>query len=322
MKDQIKRCVRYLLLWFLFNCMEFIVLGYGHPYIALLLLLLLFWTPYRYLWGNLDRLLRSLVVNAFNYFRYKEYNCPSDIGTITAYVAHTNKVFGCAKTLSAVYYAYRLYKRYDGVRYYDYKCQNPKWVTWKVEIISNLDIKGVPVTPFTSMQQLVDLSSQDRTGIYTIVLIDECNAVFNSRDFKNNFQNEEQIRSIVTCRHSNMQLLLVGQRYKYLDALIRNMTDQVYECVHIPIINTVIHYVYSAYDLETVDNPALIRKLCWRWSYIYDWVYKLYDTKALVSLVAKTPSVSSQELLERKQTNNNPYGNRNLSRTGKKFIKG
>lgn len=317
-----RKIIRYGAYILLYLLVEFILLGYDRKLIALILPLLLFWTPWRYCVFHLDLLLKSLIVNSINYVRYKEYNYPPGLGTISGYVAHTNKVFGCCKTLSAVYEVYKLYQKYNGADTYDYRSASPHWIKWKVRVISNLQIEGIPVIPFKNLDQLVKLSDEDCHDVYTIVLIDECNAVFNSRNFKNNFQNEEQIKALVTCRHNNMQMILVGQRYKYLDALVRNIMDNVYECVHLPLINTVVHHVYSAYDLETVDNPRLIRRLALKCTYIYSYVYKLYDTKALVSLISKEPGLSSDQVLARRQRSGSVLDARNLTRKGKKMIKG
>lgn len=321
-KKLIKKVLRVIVVIGVYVVAEFVLLGYDKQLIALGALLLLFWTPWRYAVFNFDKLARSFVVNSINYFRYKEYNYPKDIGVIDGYVAHTSKVFGCCKTLSAVCKVHRLYHQYDGAETYDYKCDKPHWIKWKVNVIANLDIQGVPVTPFRNMQQLVDLGKRDNSNTYNIVLIDECNAVMNARNFKENFQNEEQIKSLVTCRHNNMYIIMVGQRFRYLDALVRNIMDRVIECQHIPIINTVVHHVYSAYDLETCDNPRYIKRLSWRFTHIADWQYKLYDTKALVNLIAKTKSKSSKEVLEGRQRTSSVLDTRNLSRKGKKMVKG
>ena len=296
---------------------------FGHSWLALgFVLAFVFIKAVRYVVFNLDQLLISAIVNTFNYFRYKEYNYPDMIGSIDVFVAHTEKVFGCCKTLSAVVRAKRIFDRYDGKKTYEYKCQNPHWVTWAVRVISNVDIKGVPVEPFRSFDQLVELANQDTDGVLTVVVLDECNAVLNSRNFKSNFQNEEQIRSIVTCRHNNIYMMMVGQRFKYLDALVRNMSDNVIECVHLPLINTVIHHVYSAYDLETCDNPRMIKRLNLRFNYIYQSEYRLYDTKALVGLIAKDPSRSSAELVALKGNQQSDMEvTRHLSFRGKKLQK-
>lgn len=321
-KKYLIKVVRIVGIILLYALLLFVLLGYGKKWLALGACLLFLWKPYRYFVFNIDRLLRSLVVNSINFIRYKEYNYPRDIGVIDGYVAHTSKVFGCCKTLSAVAKVQRLYNRYNGARTYDYKCKEPHWIEWKVNVIANLEIDGIPVTPFENMQQLVNLGEQDNSSTYNIVLIDECNAVLNSRNFKNNFQNEEQIKSLVTCRHNNMYLILVGQRFRYLDALVRNIMDRVIECRHVPLFNTVIHYVYSAYDLETCDNPRMVKKLAWDFMHIPSWMYKIYDTKALVNLITKSESKSSEELLAGRVKNLSVYDTRHLTRTGKRRVKG
>lgn len=305
----------------MFLVLEFFLVSYGYKWLAFFLPSIFLFAPTRFFWFNMDRLLRSLVVNSFNYYRYKEYNYPKDIGVIDGFFAHTNKVFGCCKTLSAVVRVYNLYNRYNGKSTFDYRCKNPHWITWKVRVISNVDIEGVPVVPFENLDQLVKLSEEDCSDIYTIVLIDECNAVLNSRNFKNNFQNEEQIKSLVTCRHNNIYMIMVGQRYKYLDALVRGIMDRCIECTHLPLFNTVIHYAYSAYDLENCDNPQYIKRLWWSFSYVFSWQYKLYDTKALVDLISHEPMLSSQEVIDKRQRSSSLSDARNLSRKGRKILK-
>lgn len=293
---------------------------FNHDLMVILLIVLFCFKGFRYHVWTFDLWFRSVIINSINFFRYKEYNYPGDIGVIDAYVAHNDKVFGCCKTLLAVKRAKALYERYNGQKTYDYKCLEPKWITWKVNVISNVEIKGVPTIPLKSLNQIVELSEKDCRDTFTIVLIDECNAVFNSRNFKSNL-NEEQIKSIVTCRHNNMLMLLVGQRFKYLDALVRSMTDVVIECKHIPLTNMTVRYAYSAYDLETCDNPVMIKKLWHKWEYIFDSDYKAYDTKALVGSIARDDSLTSAEVLANRGSAMTGADNaRNLSVKGKKLI--
>lgn len=307
---------------FLYALITFVFYVFGYDLIALVLFVAFFFKAVRYVAFHGDLLIQSAIVNTINYFRYKKFNKPGMVGSIDVFVAHTSKVFGCCKTLSAVVRAKRIYDKYDGKKMYDDECQHPHWVTWAVRVISNVDIKGVPVEPFVNFDQLVKIANEDTDGVLTVVVLDECNAVLNSRNFKNNFQNEEQIKSIVTCRHNNIYMMLVGQRFKYLDALVRNMSDRVIECVHLPLFNTVIHYVYSAYDLETCDNPKMIKRLDLSFNYIYQADYKLYDTKALVGLIAKSPSKSSAEIVAQKGLQGSDLeGARNLSHKGKKLQK-
>lgn len=275
----------------------------------------------RYFVLHLHSIFRSLVVNGVNYFRYKEWNYPKLIGYIDVFTAHNTEVFGCCKTLSAVKRARTLYKQFNGVSTYDYKCKNPHWVTWKVNVLSNVAIEGIPVTPFTSMGQLVKLSKTNNDGVFTIVLIDEVNAVLNSRNFKTNFQNEEQISSIVTCRHNNIYMMMVGQRFQYLDSLVRSLAGRVIECVHLPLINTVFQFIYSAYDLNNLPNPAMVKRLGIRCQYLSTEDYTSYDTKALVGRIAKSPSLSSAEVVAKKGDFQGLEGVRHLSRKGRKLLK-
>lgn len=299
-----------------------VLLLFGKWLIVGVLLLSYFLFPFvRYLFGHFDLLLSSLVVNIFYYFKYKQYNMPDAyIGTIDCYVADSKKVFGCCKTLSAVRSARQIYQRYNGKSAYDFKCQNPHWITWKVQIISNVDIVGVPVIPFTNLNQLVQLSNMDTDGLMTVVVLDECNAIMNSRNFKTNFQNEEQVKSIVTCRHNNIYMMLVGQRFEYLDKLIRSLADRVIMCRHFSFLNTVMHSVYSAAELDTAMNPAMVKRLSLKFTYLFKKDYDSYDTKALVDLVANSPSISSTELLERKgDASADLVATRNLSAKGRKL---
>ena len=292
-------------------------------FLVALIICYIFFPSVRYCFGSIDLLTSSLVVNTVNYFRYKEYNSPdSYIGTIDCFVADSQKVFGCCKTLSAVRNARHIYKKYNEKSYYDYKSRDPHWITWKVQVISNVDIEGVPVIPFCSLNQLVELNDIDTDGLLTVVVMDECNAIMNSRNFKTNFQNEEQIKSIVTCQHNNIYMMLVGQRFEYLDKLIRSLSDRVIMCSHYPIFNTLRHRIYDACELDKVVNPSLIKCRSVKWFYLFPSDYNAYDTKALVSLVAHEKSISSTELISRKGDNSSDLvGGRTLSAKGKKLRK-
>lgn len=296
---------------------------FGHWLIGFGLVVLYVFCLTRYIVNDFDLLFRSFVVNSINYFRYKKYNYPVNyIGSINCYTAHTRKVFGCGKTLSAVILAKWLYDKYNGKETYEYTCKEPHWIKWKVEVYSNVDISGIPVIPLESMQQLVDISNGERDGIFTVVVIDEANAFFNGRFFKTNFQNEEQIRTIVTCRHNNIHMMFTGQRFKKLDKLIRDMCDCVVECEHSELFNTIKHSIYSAYDLENCDNPNMVECIGLTYGYVYPDDYHLYDTKALVGMIAKEPSLSSSELVERKGVQVAGIENvRQLSAKGRKLLR-
>lgn len=315
LRPYIYRIIYFGAVFFLFVC--------GKWFISLVMIIAYFFKAVRYHVENFDLVLRSAIINSINYIRYKEYNNPDDyIGSIDSYCSHTRKVFGCGKTLSSVMLVRSLYRRFNGKKYYDSKCSNPHWVTWKVNVLSNLEIFDIPVIPLRNMQQLVDISKGDNDGIFWIIAIDEANAFFNSRFFKENFQNEEQMRTIVTCRHNNMHMMFTGQRFKRLDAMIRDMCDRVVECEHFALTNTVKHYIYSAYDLENCDNPKMVERIGLKYTYVFSDDYRSYDTKALVAEIAKKPSISRSELASRHAPGATGLENvRNLSRRGTKTLK-
>ena len=77
-------------------------------------------------------------------------------GKLICYVA----LFGKGKTLSAVHKVTSLYKKYNNKVVYD--DLRGKWVTQRINIISNVDLIGTPYTPFVSLRQIVDVAETVR----------------------------------------------------------------------------------------------------------------------------------------------------------------
>lgn len=95
------------------------------------------------------------VRDTIKYFKYKQWRtCKT--GHIICYVG----LFGKGKTLSAVHKVCSMYKRYNNRMIYDF--DRKKWVTQKVNIISNVDL-SIPFIPFTAMQQIVDVATNIKT---------------------------------------------------------------------------------------------------------------------------------------------------------------
>lgn len=180
------------------------------------------------------------------YFRYKLYNKVDCLGCIDCYCSDNNKVFGNGKTLSAVMRVYSLYNKYQGKTFIGF---DGKPHTNNIIIYSNLDLKGVPFVPLTNLQQITYYIENRQSDDVAFFLIDECNSVMNSRNFKSNL-NMDTIKSIVTCRHYNIYMCLVGQRFNYLDAFVRDMCDRVIMCRYSPFLRLLSHYTYNAYDVN------------------------------------------------------------------------
>ena len=64
-------------------------------------------------------------------------------------------VFGQGKTLSAVHDVINFYNEYNNKKVYDDRIK--EYVTQKVFVLSNVDIKGIKYRKFTSLQQLVNI---------------------------------------------------------------------------------------------------------------------------------------------------------------------
>lgn len=193
-------------------------------------------------------------------------------------------LFGQGKTLSATNRLIRDYKRYNGkLLRIDGKLQRVK-----VNLLSNVELQGVPYTKFTSMQQLVDwqqyAQAPEHHNEWCIALIDEASSVLNSRSFKDNM-NYFTINSLLTCRHSRMGLVLTSQRFGQVDKLCRDVCQKVIQCQKVWRI--LVHYIYDAYELENIANPLNIKPKFTRVIFCRDRMYGHYDTLALVEQIKK-----------------------------------
>lgn len=225
------------------------------------------------------------LVDLFYYFRYKMWN-NATCGELIAFCG----LFGKGKTLSAVHLIVQRYKRYDGKRVYDK--HRKKFVTQHILILSNVDLVGVPYIPFTSLQLLVDLSKkvklideENDTLTYIYCLGDEFSVQLNSRNFAKNFD-ALFLNTLLTCRHYHISIFYTTQRFNQVDALLRQVTQNVIEC------NKVWRFqlqtCYDGYELENCVNPTLVQPLnksCW---FIRNKDFACYDTLACVSNLEKS----------------------------------
>ena len=159
-----------------------------------------------------------------------------------------------------------------------------------VKVLSNVKIDGIPSENqfnFTSMRQLVDWTehAQKCPWEYCIACIDECSSVLNSRSFSENFD-ALSINTLLTCRHSNLGLLLTSQRFNLIDKLLRSVTQNVYQCGKIWRFNRV--DIYDAYELENVQDYKALKPLKRKCSFLTDRKFAHYDTNAIVGLINKS----------------------------------
>ena len=198
-------------------------------------------------------------------------------------------LFGKGKTLSAVHKVTSLYKKYNNKVVYD--DLRGKWVTQRINIISNVDLIGTPYTPFVSLRQIVDVAEtvraydeQHDTLTCTLVLGDEFSVQLNSRTFKTNID-PLFLNALLTCRHHHISLYYTSQRFNHVDALLRQVTSRVISCDKQW--RFLVHREYDAYQLEYATDPTLVRPLRRFGWFVKDKDYHAYDTLACVDNLAK-----------------------------------
>lgn len=212
-------------------------------------------------------------------------------------------LFGMGKTLSAVHTVRMIYHAYSGMRVF---CpRREKWVTLRVNILSNVHLNKIPYVLLTSLQQIVDLSKtiqdyDDKHDVLTVspILIDEAGAMLNSREFKKNID-PLTLNAILTCRHANISIYYTAQRFMHVDALLRQVTSYVFECKKIWRFQ--FQKKYDAWSLEQAQDPGKVPcKAVVSW-FVCDADYNSYNTyefvENLIKQVEEGHMVSEAEIL-------------------------
>ena len=171
-------------------------------------------------------------------------------------------LFGQGKTLSAVHDVINFYNEYNNKKVYDDRIK--EYVTQKVFVLSNVDIKGIKYRKFTSLQQLVNIGrwrhhtdKKHKTRTITIVLGDEFSVQMNSRSFKTNID-PLFLNTLLTSRHALVHgFYLTSQRFEHMDALLRQVSTNVIECKKVWRIQKLSYY--DAYDREHCSDPTKLK---------------------------------------------------------------
>ena len=277
------------------------------------LVFIYFVSPFvRFLFHNLHKVIYQGVVSFYEYFKYKKYNVCNDYGYIDCYCG----LFGQGKTKQAVERCYKIFKTFNGKKIWFPAEQC--FITQTINIYSNVVLCGIPYIPFYSMQQMIDCAGSDY-GTVNIFLIDEASVVFNSRDYKSNF-NSLSLNTILTSRHHRIGIILTSQRFNHLDALLRQVVSHVIQCSYMPFFHIQREIKYNAWDLECSKNPNLCKPLSTRYTYTSSFNYSLYDTFAMVQNVKK--ACSEKEFITDTETlisqGDNIYNNQLINRKLKK----
>lgn len=283
--------------------------------------LYVFCLPFKVFVDNPIKTLSYIPKDIYYYFcRYK--NIPKK-PFINVYCG----LFGSGKTLSAVHDVIAFYKEYNGKKVYDDRIG--EYVTQYVEILSNVELTGVPYVKFESLQQLVDIGvsrheidKKNKVRTITIVLGDEFSVQMNSRNFGGVNKNIDGffLNALLTSRHSLVHAFyLTSQRFEHMDALLRQVSTNVIECKKIWRIQENIYY--DAYQREHASRPEDLQPTMRTAWLIQDKDFKAYDTLQVVKNLAKAchegDMISEEEILKRLGQNDR-HGQKEKKKKGRR----
>lgn len=229
-------------------------------------------------------------VDIYNYFKHKEYNRCHFYGRIYMITAYRNKVFGSGKTLDMTMIARYVYNKYDGLPVWNNDKQ--AFVAQHIHLISNVDLLDVPYTPFISAEQLKNVEQEEDD--ITIFVFDEVGAVWNSRNYKDNISTE-LLKRLLQVRKNKIGILCTAQRFKFVDALLRQITCSLY-CVN-KTWRILSVREYDAVSFENCDNIDMIKPLSLSYKFVFNKDYVAYDTSALVEDLKKKDMLTDSEIL-------------------------
>jgi len=223
-----------------------------------------------------------------------------DGGILNCYGAH----FGGGKTLSMAHFITRLYEKKNNQKVWDRG--RKKFVTQKIHIVANFDLKLVPYEKLESLSQVLacakynkQIDEENDTRTVTMVLIDEASVQLNSRNFKSNID-ANFLNTLLTCRHYHISLWYSSQKFKLTDALMRSVTQRYIEC------HKVWRFMclneYNADEIEYASDPTLVKPLKRTGFFVKNKDYASYDTLACVEALEKSARegdmMNEKEILE------------------------
>lgn len=229
-------------------------------------------------------------VDLYNYFKHKEYNRCHFFGRIYMITAYRNKVFGSGKTLDMTMIARAVYNKYNNLPVWSESAQD--FVIQHIHLISNVELLDVPYTPFVSAEQLKNVEQGEED--ITIFVFDEVGAIWNSRNYKDNI-NTELLKRLLQVRKNKIGILCTAQRFKFVDALLRQITGSLY-CVN-KTWRILSVREYDAVSFENCDNIDMIKPLSKSFEFVFNKDYAAYDTSAIVDDLKKADMLTDSEIL-------------------------
>jgi hypothetical protein len=289
-------------------------------FIGVFILLFICFIPFRVVVLHPIKTVYYALRDLIAWFRFRKWN-NMDYGYVNCYVG----LFGKGKTLASVHFVRKQYMRYNNKRIYDF--DRKKWVTQKVNVISNVDL-DIPFVPFTGLQQIVDVSKVQRDfdnehDLYTITLVlgDEFSVQLNSRNFKHNID-PLFLNTLLTCRHHHIAMVYNAQRFGHVDALLRQVTNYVIDCNKLWRI--MVHKKYDAWDMENASSPTMCKPVSRSGWFITNKDFAAYDTLACVDNLTKAceegDMLTEDEILKL-QSNSMESDNESVTNASRKLRK-
>ena len=241
-------------------------------------------------------IIKYVAIDGYYYFAHKEYNrCPY-YGKISITSAYRNKVFGSGKTLDISKRVHDIFTKYDGLPVWDDDLQD--FVIQRIHIVSNITFKDIPYTPFITSRQLmnVEQSKQD----VTIFVMDEIGAIWNSRDFKTNISTE-LLRNLLQVRKNKIYIIGTSQRFRFCDALLRQITGSLY-CVN-KFWRIIKIREYDPFDFENCTNQDMLKPLHVSYSWVSNQDYAAYDTDVRVERLSNEDMLPDEQILANQGVN-------------------
>lgn len=259
-------------------------------FLFIILVLLFIFIPNIMICGisNLLHVVYYGVKDAIEYFKYKKWRLVKT-GEIIGYIGSGDQVFGSGKTLSSVHDVCTIYRAKNGLKVY---CpRRKKWVTQRINILSNVHLNEIPYEKLISLEQVVlstdtvrDFDDKNDTLTVTLVNLDEAGSELNSREFRSNID-PLVLNTILTCRHWNISFRYSAQRFGHVDALLRQVTSYVLACKKIWRFQ--IMKKYDAWELEQALSPSLVACKAIFCFFIKNRDYEAYDTYECVDKLKK-----------------------------------
>lgn len=295
--------------------------------IIVFIIALLFSSIFRWLVIHPTNIFRTCIngpIDLYKHFHYRLYN-RVPLGLIRGYCG----TFGNGKTLSMTHDMRLLYRKYNNKKWYDEN--KHKWVTNKMYILTNVELTDVPFRELVSLDQVGIWCSEQRkeydndNDICSVLIIgiDECSVQASARNFKTNF-NADFVRSLMECRHHNVAMLCYSApRFKHVDAMLRQVTTEIYSCTKKWRFQKMLHF--DAQLLEESDDLSLVRPDKKRMWFVRNSDYKAYDTMSCVANFIDTYKndgfISEMEKLSLQQNDVNHVDPISISHPSRKLRK-